>query len=46
MDSFQDKLENFRQLAVQKKQIFNRSIMLLLGSGLIALIDQFMASIY
>lgn len=45
-DQLKDKLENFRKLARQKKQILNRSILLLLASGLMAIIDEIIAAIF
>lgn len=43
IDTLQDKLEHFKELIKQKKVILNRSIILLLVSGIIAVIDMIIA---
>ncbi|MEM6613357.1 MAG: hypothetical protein AAF652_14080 [Cyanobacteria bacterium P01_C01_bin.72] len=46
IDSFADKLEDFRKLAAQKKDFFNLSIISLVGSGVMALLDEIAAAIF
>lgn len=46
IDTWQNKLKDFKEVTQQKKQILNRSIILLLISGLMAIIDEIIASIF
>ena len=46
IDTFQDKLEHFKELIQQKKEILNRSIILLLISGSMAIADEIIVSIF
>ena len=46
IDTFQDKLQHFRELIQQRKLILNLSIILLLASGLMAIIDEIIAYIF
>ncbi|MEO1672982.1 MAG: hypothetical protein AAFR77_19760 [Cyanobacteria bacterium J06631_2] len=45
IDMFEAKLENFSRLAARKKQFLNLSIILLLISGLMAILDEVVAAI-
>ncbi|MDJ0601398.1 MAG: hypothetical protein QNJ37_21460 [Crocosphaera sp.] len=46
MDTWQEKLESFNQINQEKKQMFNRSILLLAISALMAIINKLIASIF
>ena len=46
LDTWQDKLKSFIQLTKQKKQLLNRAIAILLISGLMAILDELIASIF
>ncbi len=46
IDTWQEKLESFNQINQQKKQMFNRSILLLSISGLMAIINKLIASVF
>ena len=46
LDTFQDKLDNFENLIKQKKVMLSRSIILLLASGLMAVMDEMIAYIF
>ncbi len=46
MERFEAKLEDFRKLALQKKQIFNSSIIMFIISGLMAIFDEIIATIF
>ena len=44
IDTWQDKLEDFKEITQQKKQVLNRSIIFLLMSGLMSIIDKIIAT--
>ena len=46
IDTWQDKLKDFKEVTQQKKQILNLSIVLLLISGLMAICDEIIATIF
>ena len=46
IDTWIDKLKNFKDITQQKKRILNRSIILLLVSGLIAIMDEIVATAF
>ena len=46
IDTWKEKLRNFKEVALQKKQFFNRSIICLLVSSLMAVMDTIIDSIF